>query len=156
MKFLMQLKMASDCGITIPTTLCSNDPEEIRLFLLKRETEGVIYRPLCSEAQACSITYLDFLTNKTLQQLPGVFQQVVLTKYTLRVIWFGNCLMATKLQTMTCAPPVIESHALPDELAIKIRALRRELKIMSGTLNFAVTPHNQYIFLDVCEHAGFD
>ena len=45
---LLQLKTAVDSGFKIPLTLCSNDPQDIRYFLLKHEAEGVIYKPLCS------------------------------------------------------------------------------------------------------------
>lgn len=45
---LLQLKIARESGMDIPVTLCSNDPQDIRHFLLKHDKEGVIYKPLCS------------------------------------------------------------------------------------------------------------
>jgi hypothetical protein len=57
---LVQLKVANACGMMIPTTLCSNDPHDIRHFLLRNE-DGVIYKPLCSnfwfEEEQVKISY---------------------------------------------------------------------------------------------------
>ncbi len=43
---LFQLKKAVDCGMTIPPTLCSNDPQSIRHFIQTYEAEGIVYKPL--------------------------------------------------------------------------------------------------------------
>ena len=119
MKFLLQLKMASECGMTIPTTLCSTDAEEVRQFMLKHQRYGVVYKPL----------YLDQLS------LPGIFQKKMEKLYDLHVICIGRYL--------------ITDNVLPDDLAIKIRVFMHRLGLAFGRIEFRVTPDHEYIFLDV-------
>ena len=133
MKFLLRLKMASECGMMIPTTLCSNDPKEIQLFRLKHET---------------NIRHLDFPDTQSLQKMPRIFQEEVNQRYALRVICFGDYLMATKL-------PEVKAYSLPDDLVSKIHLFMHELGIACATFDFAVTLENQYVFLDVNEHPEF-
>lgn len=157
---LLQLKTASECGITIPTTLCSNDPEEIRLFLLRHEASGIIYKPLGGDDKqikipcASRIKYLDLPANQSLQRSPGIFQKEIKKQYELRVTCFGHYLVAAKLNSYNQGL-LIEPYILPEELATRIRAFMDELGIVFGVCNFIVTPENEYIFLEVYEQGQF-
>ena len=158
---LLQLKTASECGLTIPTTLCSNDPEEIRLFILKHAANGVIYKPLSGKdnpiniPSVSKITYLDLPSNQFLQRSPGIFQKEVKKQYELRVTCFGHYLVAAKLNVHKNQQLVIEPFVLPDDLSIKIRAFMHELGIVFGTCDFIVTPDDEYIFLELDEQGQF-
>ena len=158
---LLQLKTASESGLTIPTTLCSNDPEEIRLFLLQHEASGVIYKPLSGEDKQIKIphvskvTYLDLPPNQSLQRAPGIFQQEIKKQYELRVICFGHYLVAARMSPPSVQPMRIEPYVLPDDVAIKIRAFMTELGIVFGVCDLIVTPEEEYIFLEVCEQGQF-
>lgn len=131
---LLPLKTASDCGITIPTTLCSHDPEEIRSFQLQHEASGVIYKPINESF--------------VLTGLPGIFQKKIKKKYQLHVSCFGDDLVAAKLNP-------IEPYVLPEDLTIKIRKTMHELGIVLCTIDFMVTPDDEYIFLDMHEQGPF-
>lgn len=146
MKFLFQLKTASDCGITIPTTLCSKDPEEIRSFFLQHEFTGIIYKPLNSEGKPKKITQQDFFAHQSLQRLPGIFQSEREKQYELRITCCGHYVVAAKLNSEPSQQRVITPHALSDELVIKIRTFMQELRVSSGTCDFMVTPDNDYVF----------
>ena len=84
---LLQLKLAVECGMLIPITLCSNDPLEIRQFLLKHEKDGVIYKPLCANywfedegmriSYTSKLSFLELPSNKTLQLTPSIFQKEI-------------------------------------------------------------------------------
>ncbi len=158
---ILQLKTASECGITIPTTLCSNDPEEIRLFLLQHEANGIIYKPLSGEDKqikipsVSKITYLDLPTNQSLQRSPRIYQKEIQKQYEVRVTCFGHYLVAAKLNSNTNKQLVIEPYVLPDDLEIKIRAFMHELGIVFGVCDFIVTPDHQFIFLEVYEQGQF-
>ena len=151
MRFLFQLKIASDCGITIPTTLCSNDLEEIRLFFRQNEAHGITYKPLNGEDKPIKINRMNCIT----QQLPGIFQKESIKHYELRVTCFGNYLVAVKLNSPSNQQHMTEFHTLPDDLAIKIRAFMRELRVAFGTCDFIVTPDHDYIFLNVNEQIHY-
>lgn len=174
---LYQLQVARRCGMTIPTTLCSNDPKDIRYFLLKHETNGVIYKPLCStywfEKNQVKITYtskinfLDLPSNKLLQLTPGIFQKEIKKKYELRVTCFGDYLVAAKInsqlhsegRTDWRAIPGgqlnIEPYSLPPELENKIRAFMHKMGLVFGSMDFIVTPKGDYIFLEINEQGQF-
>jgi len=106
---IFQLKIASECGMNIPTTLCSNNPQDIRYFLLKHEMDGVIYKPLSPNwwfeehhtkiVYTSKISFLDLPNNKILQTTPGLFQKEIEKKYELRVTCFGDYLVAAKLNS---------------------------------------------------------
>ena len=174
---LLQLKIASQCGMAIPTTLCSNDPKEIRYFLLKHESEGVIYKPICSnfwfEEKQIKITYtskisfLDLPSNKLLQLTPGIFQKEIKKKYELRVTCFGDYIVAAKLNSQSHyegkldwrAIPEgkmsIEPYTLPQNLEKKIREFMHKMGLVFGSLDFIVTLDDDYIFLEVNEQGQF-
>jgi len=174
---LLQLKTAAQCGMQIPVTLCSNDPNDIRYFLLKHETDGVIYKPLCSRFQLESkrakvaytskLSFLDLPENKLLQLSPGIFQKEIRKQYELRVTCFGDYVVAVKLHSqahrngrgdwpaMSASEMSLEPYDLPSSLVQQIRAFMRRLGIVFGCFDFIVTPDDQYIFLEVHEQGQF-
>ena len=174
---LLQLKVARECGLTIPVTLCSNDPKEIRYFVLAHEAQGVIYKPLCAnfwvEDQGIKIVYtsrihfIDLPKNQMLQHVPGIFQQEVPKQHELRVTCFGDDIVAAKLDSQVHADGKVDWRAirdqklnvspvaLPTELQDKIRLVMSRLGIVFGAFDFIVTPDNDYVFLEVNEQGQF-
>jgi glutathione synthase/RimK-type ligase-like ATP-grasp enzyme len=174
---LLQLKLAVECGMTIPTTLCSNDPQDIRYFLLKHEGDGVVYKPLCSNflpderrmgvAYTSKLSFLELPTNKLLQLTPGIFQKEIKKKYALRVTYFGDYIVAVKLNTQADAEgkinwratPIneisVESYILPNSFEQQIRVFMKKMGLVFGTLDFIVSEDHEYIFLEVNEQGEF-
>lgn len=174
---LLQLKTASECGFTIPTTLCSNDPLEIKQFLSQYEQSGVIYKPMCAhfwaEPSKTKISYTarmktSLLTDqKVLQKLPGIFQVEVKKKFELRVTCFGDFVVAAKLNSQNHrdgmvdwrairgAQMMIEPYELPHDILQSIRLFMSQLGIVFGCFDFIVTPDDEYIFLEVNEQGQF-
>jgi glutathione synthase/RimK-type ligase-like ATP-grasp enzyme len=174
---LLQLKRAVECGMMIPTTLCSNDPQDIRYFILKHEEDGVIYKPLCSNywfeeeqirvSYTSKVSFLDLPTNKLLQMNPGIFQKEIKKKYELRITCFGDCLIAAKLNSQSHAMgridwraiPVgelsIEPYTLPPQLERNIRAFMKRMGLVFGAIDMIVTEDHEYIFLEVNEQGQF-
>lgn len=174
---LLQLKIASHCGMTIPTTLCSNDPKDIRYFILKHESDGVIYKPLCSNfwfeerrvkiSYTTKLSFLDLPTNKLLQLTPGIFQKEIKKKYELRVTCFGDYIVAAKLNSQAHTAGKIdwraipegqmniEPYILPDSLERQIREFMQAMGLVFGSLDFIVSEDHEYIFLEVNEQGQF-
>ncbi len=174
---LLQLRLASLCGLKIPKTLCSNDPNEIKIFLIEHGNTDVIYKPLCSnfwfEKDKVKITYTNKITltdltnNKLLQLVPGLYQPEIKKKYELRVTCFGRYLVAAKLDSqsnegskvdwraMQGANLALETYQLPQSLINKIHHFMDKLGIVFGSFDFIVTPDNDYIFLEVNEQGQF-
>mgnify|MGYP000712326337 CR=1 FL=1 len=174
---LFQLQSAVACGITIPLTLCSNDPYDIRYFLLKHEQEGVIYKPLCAnfwfEKESMRISYttqLSFLElprNALLQIVPGIFQKEVRKRYEIRVNYFDGYIVAAKLHSQAHrdgkvdwrAIPAgamhVEPYTLPEQLEAQICALMRKMGLVFGALDFIVSETGEYVFLEINEQGQF-
>jgi len=174
---LLQLKIASECGMIIPTTLCSNDPAEIHQFITNHDETGVIYKPLCSNfwfesdqmkvAYTARVKHVDLPSNKLLQQLPGLFQKEVKKKYELRITCFGDYIVAAKLNSQDHPDGIIdwrairagvlsvEPYDLPITIECKIRSFMQEIGIVFGSFDFIVTPDHDYVFLEVNEQGQF-
>ncbi|MBA2653371.1 MAG: hypothetical protein H0U73_14080 [Tatlockia sp.] len=174
---LLQLRLASQCGFIIPKTLCSNDPNEIKMFLIAHKNQDVIYKPLCSnfwfEKDKIKLTYtnkikLSDLTNHNLLQLvPGLYQTEIKKKYELRVTCFGRYIVAAKLDSQSHEVSKIDWRALqgenldiqpyklPTSIKNKLHNFMDKLGIVFGSFDFIVTPEDDYIFLEVNEQGQF-
>lgn len=174
---LLQLKLAAECDMKIPLTLCSNDPQDIRYFLLKHEKEGVIYKPLCVNfwfdeeqikiSHTVKMSFLELPSNKLLQLTPGIFQKEIKKKYELRITCFGDYIVAAKLNSQEHregkmdwrAIPEgkmdIEPYELPSSLAEKIRHFMQKMGLVFGSLDFIVDENHEYVFLEVNEQGQF-
>jgi glutathione synthase/RimK-type ligase-like ATP-grasp enzyme len=174
---LLQLKIASECRMKIPTTLCSNDPIEVRDFIQKYNSSGVIYKPLCTNSwfekekvkisYASRVTLNDLPNFKLLQQSPGIFQTEIKKKYEVRVTCFGDYIVPAKISSQSHLdgiidwrsinkyPIDIDKYKLPINLEFKIRAFMREMGLVFGTIDFIVNEQNEYIFISVNEQGQF-
>lgn len=164
---LRQLNMARECGLNIPVTLCSNDPQDIRHFLLKHEADGVIYKPLRStcwveedevtRAYTSSVSFLELPNNKLLQCVPGIYQKEIKKKYELRVTCFGDYLVTAKLDadSFSESEKNIEPYMLPVELERKIRIFMDTMGLVFACFDFIVSTDDDYIFVDVNEQGEF-
>jgi glutathione synthase/RimK-type ligase-like ATP-grasp enzyme len=174
---LLQLSLAQKCGMTIPTTLCSNNPKEIKDFLKKYEHCGAIYKPLCSnfwfESNIIKITYTnkitleDLASNPLLQLVPGIYQPEIAKKYELRVTCFGDFIVAAKIDSQSHDDSRldwraiqgnnldIQPYQLPITIENKLRDFMRKSGIVFGSFDFIVTKENDYIFLEVNEQGQF-
>lgn len=174
---LLQLKLASECGLKIPTTLCSNDPHEIRCFVLKYASDGVVYKPFCSHfwfekdqykaLYTAKVGYETLPNVQSLQSTPGIFQKEVKKKYEVRIVCFGHWMVAVKLDSQAYAEGVVdwrkirdehfipEPHDIPLALQMKLRQLMEKLGIVFGSFDLIVTQEDDYVFLEVNEQGQF-
>lgn len=174
---LLQLKVAADCGMTIPNTLCSNDPQDIRYFLLKHESDGVVYKPLCSNywveekrmriVYTSRVSFQDLPSNTSLQLSPGIFQKEIKKKYELRVTCFGDYIVAAKLNSqehvdgqvdwraISTGKMSVDRYVLPYSLENQLKLFMRKMGLVFGTFDFIVSEEHDYVFLEVNEQGQF-
>jgi glutathione synthase/RimK-type ligase-like ATP-grasp enzyme len=174
---LLQLKKATDVGLKIPSTLCSNRFEDIVSFFYHHSQSGIIYKPLTyqvwNEQSGYKILYtskidsIAGLNPKTMQLFPGLYQEYIEKKFELRITCFGDFIIAAKLNSQKYQEGLqdwrvlsieqldIEPYQLPNGLEQKIRFLMRELGIVFGCIDMIVTPQDDYIFLEVNEQGQF-
>lgn len=174
---LLQLKQAVQCGMSIPTTLCSNDPQDIRYFLLKHESEGVVYQPLSSHAwleqqrikrpYTTKLSFLDLPCNKSLQLTPGIFQKEIKKMHYIRVLYLSGYMISVISSTdirslermdwksLSDSDIHVELYQLPGYLEQQIQMLMRNMGLLFAGLNFIVNDDHEYIFTDLDEQAAF-
>jgi len=174
---LLQLRVAAACGMTIPKTLCSNDPADIRVFTKKHEKIGVIYKPLSPNSwremgqtkmsYTSKITLNKLANDRLLQLSPGIFQTEIRKKYELRILCMGDYILAMKLNSqehpegmidwraIPTQKLVMEPYFLPKEIENKIKLFMLKVGIVFGSFDFIVTPDNEYVFLEVNEQGQF-
>lgn len=174
---LLQLRLATEVGLKIPATLCSNRYEDIVDFYRRHQSKGIIYKPLTYQVWQESSGYKIFYTSKIeevswleknkVELIPGLYQEHLAKKFELRVTCFGDFIIAAKLNSQLqqesrvdwrCVSAnhlMVEPYELPENLKQQIRFLMRELGIVFGCLDFIVTPDDQYIFLEVNEQGQF-
>ncbi|KTC66765.1 hypothetical protein Lbir_3067 [Legionella birminghamensis] len=171
---LLQLKLARDCGFLVPHTLFSNDPLEIRHFVINNEDKtGVIYKPLTTScwyeekqikmASTSHVRFMGLPHNKALQLTPGIYQLEIKKDYEIVVNCFGDYIVAAKLlehspdegalnwQAISQGRVDVEPYDLPEGLQKKLRLIMSKLGLVYGAFSLCRDKDGQYIFNEVHE-----
>jgi hypothetical protein len=171
----VQLQEALAAGLTVPPTLCSNDPDRIRAFLRRYEGRA-IYKPFYpaqwrkEDGAALTFTSVvelaDLPEDDVLRLAPGIFQERIEKDYELRLTYMGDHLVAAKLLSQD-APDArldwklafddlrVEPIEIPRALDQACRVLLQRLGIIFACLDLIVTPEGEYVFLEVNEMGQF-
>ncbi len=171
-----QLIEAGRVGLSVPLTLCSNDPEDIRCFLAEHEGE-IVYKPFSSaQWRTDDGSALVFTSAVGLEDLPeddilrlssGIFQRRVPKAHELRVLYLGGAFLTAKLRSQEHPDAELDwklafrdlgvepAAPLPPEVAASCRALMERLGLVFGCFDFVVTPEGEYVFLEVNEMGQF-
>ena len=139
----LQLKCASDCGMIIPTTLCSHDANDIQAFLTAHGRDGVVHQPLHGGANDA----VALPTDGSWPNGPGIFQKKVIPQYAFRVFCFGDALFAEKIASQ--APIAFEPYTLPAQLSASIQACMAQLGLRSAAFHFIKTLDGACVFMNV-------
>ncbi|MEA2601380.1 MAG: hypothetical protein QOF89_2372 [Acidobacteriota bacterium] len=172
---ILQQQVALSCGLTVPETLYSNDPGEIRDFIAALGGSA-IYKPLStapwrngSTRWACYanvVTADKLVDDDILRQTPGIYQEVVAKNYELRVTIMGREAFSTRVLSQDTVEGKVDWRRAYDELRMVAEPLRaevlesclelmRQLSIVFGCFDFIVTPEGEHIFLEVNEMGQF-
>jgi glutathione synthase/RimK-type ligase-like ATP-grasp enzyme len=171
----LQLKVARELGMPVPSTLFTNDAERLRKFydemdgrvVYKSMTQGVLGR---SRQQSIFTTRLsaDHLENlHMLKTAPGLFQQEI-TKYCdLRITLIGEKVFAVEILAPEDqsgnvdwryhAGPQLKHavHRLPADIERFCLALARNFSLNYAAIDMVLTPKGQYVFLEVNPNGQF-
>ncbi len=174
-----QLRIAREVGFTIPPTLFSNDPVEIRSAI--RDWGGrAIYKAfgsennfwLDSEGRKILGLFTTVIEESSLPDdsiislTPGIYQPLIPKAFELRVTVFGSAVFATKIFSQEQERSQVdwrngqrslryESIDAPPDLAKRCRSMLRRLGLLMGCFDFVVTPDQAVIFLEVNEGGQF-
>ena len=157
----MQLLVAKRLGLTIPLTLMSNSPQEIRSFW-ERLSGNCIYKaftpPSDELAETRSLTEQDLCYLDRVQHAPVIVQERIEKGCDVRVNIFGEQVFAASVTTHI---PQAEldwrldllaawsEHKIPDEISEKLVLLMRTLGLHYGCIDLRQRPDGTYVFLEV-------
>ena len=157
-----QLAIAQRLGLEIPQTMMTSDPEEARAFW--RECDGdVIYKQFIALPEAWSETRKlgdaeTKVADETIRLAPVIFQRHVAAVADLRVTIIGDEVFAAAVDVRDLDYDVDVrlninakhvAHALPDDIADKLRAMMRRLGLVYGAIDLRLTADGLYIFLEI-------
>lgn len=174
-----QLRVAREVGFAIPTTLFSNDPDEIRAFY--REHGGnVIYKaftPAFWRDQTAgglrgvftSRLTEDLLTgdDASFTSCPGIYQEYIEKKSELRITFFGGAYQAARIHSQEAGSGTVDFRSdmkgeAPMEAAVldasvleKCKAFAGKLGLLHGSLDLIERPDGSVVFLEVNEMGQF-
>jgi hypothetical protein len=173
-----QLRKARDAGLSIPETLVSNDPKEIREFI-QRHGGTVVHKLLQHVAWRVSDNHRDnlvcYTTPVTLDKLPwdevlrlspGIYQPLLPKAFEIRVACFGDYLMSLRIDSQSYERARLdwragqwhigmEPYDLPKHAAEGIRRFLHSIGLVCASLDFVVTPNGGHIFLEANPQGQF-
>lgn len=157
-----QLAVAQSLGLEIPHTVMTSDPEEAREFW--RVCDGdVIYKQFLALPEAWWETRRlgqaeTRATDEAIRLAPVIFQQHVAAVADLRVTIIGDEIFAAAVELRDLEYDVDVrmnlsakhvAHALPDDVADKLRGLMRRLGLIYGAIDLRLTKDGRYVFLEI-------
>lgn len=171
----LQHAAALRVGLETPDTLYTNDPDEIRRFLIRQGGE-VIYKPLFTSmwkvgdevlSPYTSVLTADmFPEDEMLRAAPGIFQAVVPKAYELRLTVLGRRVLGVRVLSQETESGRVdwrksygelrmEPWEVPPDLAERCTALLERLGLVFGCFDFVVTPDGRTVFLEVNQMGQF-
>lgn len=169
---LHQLRVAKACGLSIPPTLASNNPEHIRDFCRAQST-NVIAKPffphMWNSLSGGSHEYLtslvsakDLTDSRALQASPLIYQGFIEKSFEVRAVFFGGAVIAAKLDAKGDSDlhvdwrhpsknPVVEPFNLPSRIRESCMRVMKALGLVHGSFDFVVRPDGEFFFLEVNE-----
>lgn len=173
-----QLMAASACGLAIPETLFSNDPEEIRRFYAEHRREGVIFKLNVQTywAGPGGASHVLFTTalraehlmgDEALSSCPAIYQRKIEKAYELRVTCMDERCFAVRLDSQSNDVTRTDWRAdlrtplkprlceLPPQVEERCIMLMRKLGLAFGCIDLIVTPQGEHVFLEVNEMGQF-
>lgn len=166
---LLQLKVATDLGFSIPPTLVTSDPDRVRAFFYQ-QSGGVIMKLLAPAMIMNNVMYTNRLSEEALagidriKQAPAIFQGYVEKAYELRITVVGDKIFAAKIDSQVDPETAVDwrrkprlndtdlkmsSVTLPSDVEARLFKLVAKLGLRFGCIDMIVTLSGDYIFLEI-------
>lgn len=166
---VLQLRLARAMGLTVPETLVSNVPSEVRSFVAGH---CAVYKPMRGASwlvdgkvhgtYTTPVSPEDLPGDELLRACPGIYQSLVKKCYEVRVQFFGHTCIAVKIDSsameygeydwrrhQATSNPNAERIDPPASVTDLCLAMMRELGIVSGAFDFIVDEKGDWVFLEV-------
>jgi ATP-grasp ribosomal peptide maturase len=157
----LQLATAGRVGLTVPATLLTNDPDEVRAFA--KEHGPLVYKPLTGglldDGRVIYASPFDMSTvDDRVRTTAHLFQQQVPKAYELRVTVVDGRAFAARLDAGTeegqrdwradYAHVRYSPYRLPEPVADLLRRYLGRLRLRFAAIDMIVTPGGEYVFLE--------
>jgi hypothetical protein len=172
---LLQQRIAMDCGLEIPATLYTNDPDEIREFIRSNGGQVVFktFRPMAwRDGETAWQPYTSLLKEENLvadallSAVPGIYQALVPKSFEVRVTVMARCVLSAKILSQQTQEGrldwrkayeeiIMEPFVIPPSISCCCVEVLKRLDIVFGCFDFIVTPQGAYVFLEVNEMGQF-
>ncbi|MEG3091654.1 hypothetical protein [Sphingomonas sp. PB1R3] len=176
---MLQLSSARRAGLTVPQTMMTNDPDQLRSFV--EECSGkVIYKSFHGQSweeideAGKSIWFANFTAPleidkadlASITMAPGIYQEHLEKAFELRILICGATLFAVRIDSQTRGSTSLDfrsgqadlplsEYILPDEVRCKILAFSRDMNVVFGSIDVIVTTSGEFIFLELNEQGQF-
>jgi len=166
----LQLKLAAEAGLKVPRSLMTNDPDSVADFF--DECQGrVVYKTLSGGALAgegamplsvyTSVVERDHLRlTGALSATPCLFQEYVQKQAELRLTVIGDEVFPVQIESQHAPESAVDwrrgyehlrygVYRLPRDVRERCLRLTRRLGLMFAAIDFAVTPEDEHVFLEL-------
>ncbi|MGH3885592.1 MAG: ATP-grasp ribosomal peptide maturase [Pseudonocardiaceae bacterium] len=167
----VQLQMARTVGLTVPSTLITNDAEAARRFA--KEHDQIVYKPLSSAgvSEECryKLVYANRLTadniTDTVSATAHLFQRWIEKIYEVRLTVVDDVFFAVRIDAESEAGTVdwrtdynnlrYTVVDVPHDVRDHVRSLLDLLRLRFAALDFVVTPSDEWVMLEVNPNGQF-
>lgn len=167
---LFQLRIAKQCGLSIPETLVTNEWKSLMNFMHgRRVVYKTLYIPVVDLGDnGVSVINTTLLTEEHLEQLktslylcPSLFQEYIEKEYELRIHVIGNEVVAIGIDSQSTPSAKVDWRmaqfdtlsykevCLPGGIQGQILSFVKTLGLNFGIIDMIVTPDGQYVFLEI-------
>jgi glutathione synthase/RimK-type ligase-like ATP-grasp enzyme len=168
---LLQLRLATDEGLTVPESLVTSDPVEIRALyaawegrMIAKLVGGQVVAASADEQHVVYTTLLedaDLVDDEALGACPALYQRLVEKAFELRVTIVGDEIFACRIDSQAVPDAMIdwrgagparvglEAYELDPEVARRCLALTRRLRLQFAGIDLIVTPTGETVFLEL-------
>jgi glutathione synthase/RimK-type ligase-like ATP-grasp enzyme len=164
-----QLQIASNCGLKIPKTLVTNDPQQLLGFYEKTH-ENMIAKTLHSSEGlpegkmifTTKITKEDLQNANEIRYAPSMFQEYIPKKTELRISIIGSKIHAVEIHSQNSEKTMYDwrhyddfdkTPYIPVELSEttseKLLKIMQRMGLNFGAVDMIKTPDNELVFLEI-------
>lgn len=166
---IYQLEVASECGLNVPDTRITSDPQQVIDFY-EEKSGNLVVKTLGVSPIPDKVLYTNRVTEDSIEEIesvklsPAIFQEEVKKSHEMRITVVGDDLFAAKIHSQADPKTALdwrrepelndfsvemEQANLPDNVAQSLQKYMSELELDFGCIDMIVTPDGDYVFLEI-------
>ena len=167
---LINLLIASDCGLKVPNTLLCDNKQEIKEFLKNKKNIitktgdiPIYFEDKKHEYISGTVEFSESDLNEITDYFyPSVFQNLLVKKYELRIFYLNDKLYPMAIFSQNDEQTKIDfrnynweklnrtvPYKLPDKIGSSLIMFMNRINMKSGSIDVVYTTDNEYVFLEV-------